>query len=75
MENYKNLSGDSEVAGYEVGIDSLTVHFHNGSVYLYSYEKPGRSDVEHMKKLAAAGQGLNSYINRVVQTNYATKLK
>jgi hypothetical protein len=75
MERYKNLGGDSNVIGYEITSDSITVQFGDGSVYLYNYQKPGHNDVEKMKSLAIAGQGLNSYIGRVVKKNYAAKLR
>lgn len=73
MENYKNLGGDSNVAAYEIGSDSIKVQFRDGSLYTYTYQSAGQSNIEQMKTLAIAGQGLNSFINRVVKKNYATK--
>ena len=73
METYQNLGGNSGVAAYEIGQDFIRVQFSNGSIYLYNYEKPGSQDVEHMKQLAANGQGLNSFINTDVRDNYARK--
>jgi hypothetical protein len=75
MERYKNLSGDSVVVAYEIGSDSITIQFRDGSVYLYNYQSAGSSNVEHMKALAISGQGLNSFINRVVKKKYASKLR
>jgi len=40
------------------------------SVYRYSYESTGRENVEEMKRLAAQGHGLNSFINRRVKYLY-----
>jgi hypothetical protein len=34
---------------------------------------PGAYDVENMKELAEAGQGLGTYINQHVRKNYAQK--
>ena len=73
MERYKNLGGDSGVAFYEIGSDFIRVQFGDGSVYLYNYATPGRYHVEQMKTLAAAGRGLNAYINTQVRTAYARK--
>jgi hypothetical protein len=63
MEKYKNLGGDSGVAGYELGTDFIIVFFKDGkSPYRWSYGKVGQYHTETMKKLAVSGQGLNSYI-------------
>jgi hypothetical protein len=75
MTRYKNLSGDSGVVGYDLGPDSITVHFRNGAAYLYNHAIPGPLHVEHMKSLAIAGRGLSSYISQVVKTRYAHKLR
>lgn len=74
-EKYKNLGGSSGIAEYEIGFDSITVTFSDGSCYLYSNVKPGSEDVEQMKKMARAGQGLNSFISRKVKKNYEKKLR
>ena len=75
MEKYKNSGGDSGITAYEIGVDSVTVQFSDGSVYLYNYQSAGRENIEQMKKLAAAGEGLNSYIMRNVRKAYAAKLR
>lgn len=75
MERYRNLGGDSGVVAYEIGDDSIKVQFNDGSLYLYNYQSAGRDNIEHMKKLAIAGEGLNSFINRVVKKGYASKLR
>lgn len=74
MERYKNLGGNSNVTAFEAGADYIKVQFGDGSVYLYNYQRPGSGDVNRMKGLAVAGQGLNSYISRIVRKNYASKL-
>ncbi len=75
MERYRNLGGDSGVAAYEIGDGCITVQFRDGSAYLYDCESTGVTNIEHMKGLAVAGQGLNSFINRVVRKGYASKLR
>ena len=75
MEKYLNLGGNSGIAAYEIGVDSITVQFNDGSIYLYNYQSAGKENIEHMKKLAVAGQGLNSFIMRKVRKSYATKLR
>lgn len=73
MERYKNLGGDSNVVAYEIGSDSIKVRFGDGSIYTYTYQSAGQSNIEQMKTLAIAGHGLNSFINRVVRKRYASK--
>ena len=75
MQSYRNLGGDSGVSGYETSEDSITVRFSDGSVYLYTYHSAGMSNIEYMKQLASAGQGLNSFINRHVRKRYARKIR
>lgn len=74
MERYKNLGGDSGVAAYEIGYDSITVEFNDGGRYLYNNLSTGAQNIQHMKKLAIEGQGLNAFINRNVKQMYASKL-
>lgn len=75
MEIYQNLSGRSDVVSYEIGDDYIIVQFSDGGTYSYTYESTGAEDVEQMKQLALAGEGLNSFINRDVRTRYAEKLR
>ena len=75
MERYRNRGGDSNVARYEIGPDYLKVEFGDGGLYLFDYTKPGRENVERMKKLAIAGEGLNSFINTNVRKNYSRKIR
>jgi hypothetical protein len=73
MERYKNLGGDSGVSAFEIGDGSITVHFSDGWKYLYTNQSAGSSNIVEMQQLARAGQGLNSFINRVVKKRYARK--
>jgi hypothetical protein len=64
MRPYANLSGDSGVLEYEPGPTFIRVRFRTGPPYLYTYESAGRENVERMKKLAAAGHGLSTFISQ-----------
>ena len=75
MERYRNRGGDSGIVAYEIGLDFITVKFSDRSVYLYTYQSAGRANIERMKRLAIAGEGLNSFINRRVRKRYARKLR
>ena len=75
MARYGNLGGDSAVVAYEIEIDSIIVQFNTGATYLYNYVSAGAVNIEQMKSLAIAGQGLNSFISRIVKKQYARKLR
>jgi len=74
MRPYRNLSGNSGVSAYETGADFIKLRFAGGDTYLYDYRRPGRRDVERMKRLAAAGTGLSTYVAQRVRERYAAKL-
>jgi hypothetical protein len=73
VNRYANLSGDSGVTFYSIGVDSITVEFQDGWRYLYSHASAGRANVEHMITLARAGRGLSTFISREVRERYASK--
>lgn len=73
MERYKNLGGNSNVFAFQINSDSIDVQFQDGSVYSYTYQSAGSHNIEHMKTLAVAGKGLNSFIMRHVKTAYASR--
>lgn len=75
MERYKNLGGDSNIVAYELGQSSITVQFGDGSIYLYTDRSAGATNIGEMHRLALAGQGLNSFIGRVVRKGYAQKIR
>ncbi len=70
---YADWSGFSRVRFYEIGQDYIDVQFADGSIYRYSDESAGRSNVEQMKQLALNGEGLLSFINKNVRFDYAGK--
>lgn len=76
MERYKNLGGDSNIVGFEIGPDSVTVKFKptgRFSTYIFTYQSAGMNNVEKMKNLAIAGSGLNSFIMLNVKEKYSSK--
>lgn len=75
MERYKDLGRNSNVNAFEIGNDFINVQFKDGSIYKYTYISAGSSNIEHMKKLAITGKGLNSYINTNVKKRYSLKIR
>lgn len=75
MENYANRGGNSGVVAFSMTQDSITVKFSDGWCYLYNNVRPGMHMVKYMQSLALSGQGLNSYINSIVKTNFANKYR
>lgn len=73
MRPYGNLSGRSNVQSYIFGEGWIEVRFKDGRTYRYDYVATGKAMVDEMINRARAGQGLNSYITRVVKTRYASK--
>ena len=74
MERYKNLGGQSGVYAFEIGSDYIKVQFNDGATYLYNYSSAGSQNIQEMKRLANAGKGLNTFINKNVKKMYATRL-
>lgn len=73
MEQYKkNNSGPSGVEFYEIGKESIIAQFVDGSKYKYTYSSAGEENVEQMKQLAIAGEGLTTFINEHVKDKYET---
>jgi len=74
MTRYGNRSGNSGVVAYALGKDSITLKFGEGTVYEYTAESAGRTNIERMKALAASGRGLAAFVTRNVRERYARKL-
>lgn len=72
MERYRRLSGESGVLAFALRRDAIEVQFVDGKVYTYTYASAGREQVEQMKRLARAGQGLSTFISQHVRNNYAS---
>jgi hypothetical protein len=75
MQRYKERTADSGVLSYKTGPDWFIAQFKDGSAYLYTYRSSGARSIEAMKKLAAAGNGLTTYINKYVRKAYARKVQ
>jgi len=74
MQPYQESSDESGIAAYQITPTAIIIQFKTGGVYLYNNTRPGRAHIQAMKKLAKAGDGLNTYINQHVRDNYARKL-
>lgn len=74
MQPYQESSDESGIAAYRVTPTTIIIAFKAGGVYLYNHSRPGRAHVQAMQKLAASGDGLNTYINQHVRENFARKL-
>jgi hypothetical protein len=73
MQRYRNLSGNSGVAAYETGADFIRIQFADGGIYRYDNASTGPRNIEELKRLAARGQGLATFINVHVRDAYALK--
>jgi hypothetical protein len=71
MEKYKGSEAGG-VAAFEIQDDAIILKFKDGRTYLYDYAKPGKVHVEEMKKRAVEGNGLTTYINKLVRDNYSS---
>ncbi|KAF0208234.1 MAG: hypothetical protein FD171_1070 [Actinobacteria bacterium] len=72
-QTYTDYDKDSGVAEYEIGEDYINIRFDDGSVYTYTYASAGATDIERMKELASAGNGLNAFIMTNVEYDYESK--
>jgi hypothetical protein len=75
MQKYVDIGGDSGIEAYQIQPDGIVVQFKIGGVYLYNNSSAGPRHIEQMKRLASAGDGLNTYINQNVRKQYAAKLR
>ena len=75
MTKYKNLSGKSTVAMYNIAKDAVTIRFATHSVYIYSNQSAGPENVSKMKTLAVAGKGLGTFIDTAVKEKFARKVR
>ena len=71
MQIYKDIDNDSGVHGFEISDTSIIVWFDGTQrSYTYSYQSAGQPNIEQMKKLALAGEGLNAFINKYVKFKF-----
>ncbi len=74
MENYRDWDNDSGIVAYEIGSDYVIVQFKSGRnrFYKYTYGTAGSSNIEEMKRMAQAGDGLNEFVVER-EINYESK--
>lgn len=75
MKKYKNLSGKSTVAAFEIAKDYMKVGFTNHNVYRYSNQSVGHETIKQMKTLALAGKGLGTFIEANVKDKFDRKIR
>jgi hypothetical protein len=75
MTAYGNLSGNSGVVAYATGAGRIIVRFEDGWNYEYTVQSAGAPAIANMQTLAAAGQGLCTYISQNVKDKYARKFR
>ena len=72
MQPYANPR--SGVAAFTLHDTAIDVEFRDGKRYRYDDAVPGPDAVRAMHRLALAGRGLATYINRHVRDRFATRL-
>lgn len=75
MEYYTDVNGDSGVRAFEIGRDYILVEFKTGAVYEYTSLSAGRQNLDRMGQLARSGDGLNSFIKKVVPKGYSRRIR
>lgn len=65
MVVYKNLSGASDIEGYDIFDYKIEIKYKGiPKKVTYSYVGAGKYNVEKMKEYALNGYGLSTYINQ-----------
>ncbi|MFD2871555.1 hypothetical protein ACFS5N_03675 [Mucilaginibacter ximonensis] len=75
MQTYNADGHEAGVIAYEIGRNSISIKFRDGSVYRYTNKSAGAAAIAEMKTLAKRGEGLTTYINQHVREHYQAKLK
>lgn len=75
MPRYRDVDDDSGVYAYEIGDNYIDVEFKGGATYRYSCRSIGAANLQTMMRLAQAGEGLNSFIQRRVKKGYEARLR
>jgi len=75
MRPYGQSGGNIGVRAFEISVDSITVEFNDGAVYLYNHSSTGIANVQQMKQLALSGDGLDSYIDLYARRAHAERLR
>lgn len=72
---YKNLSGKSTVARYELRKDSVAIRFTDHSVYIYTNQTADPENISKMKTLANAGKGLGTFIEANLKDRFLRRVR
>ena len=72
---YKNLSGKSTVAKFELKKDGIKIRFTDHSIYNYTNQSADPANISKMKELAVAGKGLGTFITSNVADRFQRKIK
>lgn len=75
MKKYKNLSGKSTVAAFEIAKDYMKIGFTSHEVYRYSNQSVGGDNLKQMKTLALAGKGLGTFIETKAKDKSDRKIR
>ncbi len=75
MTPYRDWDRDSGVRAYDIGQSHIDVEFKDGAMYRYTSLSAGQGNLDEMARLARAGEGLNSFINRVVKRLYSARIR
>lgn len=75
MTPYRDWDHNSGVRAYDIGQSHIDVEFKDGAAYRYTALSAGQANLEHMARLASAGDRLNAFINRVVKRRYSIRLR
>ncbi|RIV80193.1 hypothetical protein D2V17_20230 [Aurantiacibacter xanthus] len=75
MEPYRDWDNDSGVRAFEISEGQIDIQFKTGAVYRYTSSSVGSINFNQLVDLARAGEGLNSFINRVVRKLYSARLR
>ena len=73
---YRDINGDSGISHFAYGTNWIELWWRD-TVYRYESSRIGSPHIEEMKRLADAGDKLNTYINThpEVQSGYSSKRK
>lgn len=59
---YNDLRASSGITHFSIHPDAVTIHY-GAKKYTYSHASAGKEHVDTMKRLAATGAGLASYVS------------
>lgn len=74
FRSYKDASGASKVAAYEVKKDGITIRFTDHTVYRYTNQSAGPENISKLKSLASSGKGLDAFLAGV-KDRYLCKVR